>query len=118
MAESKKTTYRLYALPPTQESIGIAVKERFSRITPTPPPGYALIYTAGRQPKGSQEITKERESLLSSKDTQWLIECGATILAEEAAKQQPDLIKKISERIEALEVELERKRNELTEKGG
>lgn len=118
MAESKKTTYRLYALPPTWESVEKAENERFSRITPTPSPGYALIYTAGAQPKGSRLITGDRERLLTAADTQWLAECGATILAEEAAKQQPDLMQKISERIEALEVELQRKRDELTEKGG
>ena len=118
MAESKKTIYRLYALPPTWKSVEKAENERFSRITPTPSPGYALIYTAGAQPKGSRRITKEREKLLTAADIQWLIECGATILAEEAAKQQTDFMQKLSERVDALEVELQRKHDELAEKGG
>ena len=49
MAENQEKIYRLYALTITQESVEIAMMERFSRIAP----GYILIYTADKQPKGS-----------------------------------------------------------------
>ena len=112
------TTYRLYALPLTTESILTAMNERFSRATPKPEPGYVLIYTAGKQPDGSQQITEDNQTLLSSDDQTWLLESGAVILAEEAAKQQPILMQNLSERVEALEKELERRQREIERKGG
>lgn len=108
------TTYRLYALPPTWDSILLAVNERFSRATPS----YVLIYTAGKQPDGSQQITEDNQKLLSSDDQTWLLESGAMILAEEAAKQQPILMQNLSERVGALEKELERRQREIERKGG
>ena len=112
------TTYRLYALPPTWDGILAAMCERFSRATATPAPGYVLIYTDGKQPNGSTVITEENKHLLTDEDQRWLIECGATILAEEAAKQQPILMQNLSERVEALEKELERRQREIERKGG
>lgn len=114
---TEKKTYRLYALPPSWESVAMAVSERYSRATATPSPGYVLIYSAGEKPKGAREITQETKSLLSDADRQWLMECGAAILAEEAAKQQPELMRSLSERIEALESELKRRKEELEKKG-
>ena len=113
--ESAKRTYRLYAMPPTWEAIEIAMSEKYSRVTPTPSPGYVLIYSDGDAPKGAQEITAEESERLTSADVKWLVECGANILAEEAAKETPYAMESISERIEALEAELKRKKQELSD---
>lgn len=110
-----KTVYRLYAMPPTWDAILLATKERYARATPVPEPGYVLIYTDGEKPNGAQEITEDRRELLSDADRAWLLECGASILAEEAAKNKP-MLDALSERIEALEKELKRRKEEL-EKG-
>ena len=47
MPDIDKTVYRLYALPLTANNIRAAAQERFSRATPTPAPGYVLVYTDG-----------------------------------------------------------------------
>lgn len=112
-----KTVYRLYAMALTWESIYIAERERFSRATPTPEPGYVLIYTADKQPEGSRIITEQQRDLLTKADMTWLSECGATILAEEAAKNQTQLMESLSERITALEEELKRRKQEFEAKG-
>ena len=114
MSEDKRT-YRLYALPLTVESIEFAVSQKYSRITPYPQPGYALIYTDGEQPKSSTAITSENEKLLSEDDVRWLAESGAAILAEEAQKEQPEMMKAISDRIEALEAELAKRSAEIAQ---
>lgn len=118
MEETGKRTYRLYALPPTPAGIEAAMGERYSRITPLPAPGYALIYTADGKPDGSEEITDDKAHLLSDDDKQWLMSCGASILAEEAMKQEPEIMARISENIEALEAELRRRQAELNAKEG
>lgn len=112
-----KITYRLYALPLTWESIYIAERERFSRATPTPEPGYVLIYTADKQPERSKAITEQQRELLTKADMTWLAECGATILAEEAARNQSKLMESLSERVTALEEELRRRKQEIKTKG-
>lgn len=117
MAEESKKTYRLYAMALTNENIAVAANERFSRATPTPSPGYVLIYSDKAQPDGSQEITEDRANLLSQQDVRWLIDSGAAILAEEIEKNKPDILRGMSERLEALETELKRKKEELSTKG-
>ena len=62
MANDAKQSYKLYALPLTTENILAAANERFSRATPTPEPGYVLIYSEGQKPEGSTEITAEHEN--------------------------------------------------------
>lgn len=106
--------YALYALPLTTENIMLAANERFSRATPTPSPGYVLIYTSGEQPSGAAEITAEHADLLSAADARFLMDCGAALAAEELEKHKPEVLKGLSETVEALEAELERKKQEIT----
>ena len=113
MENESKRTYRLYALPPTWEAIEIAMSEKYSRVTPTPAPGYVLIYTGGNPPEGAMQITEDESERLTSADVKWLVECGANILAEEVANQTPFAVESLSERIEALETELKKKKQEL-----
>lgn len=109
--------YKLYALPATLESVVLATHEKYSRATVTPPPGYVLIYTDGESPKDAQQITEEHKYLLTEADTSWLLECGASILSEEAAKHASDLMQELSQRVEALESELKKRKEELERKG-
>ena len=109
--------YKLYALPLTTENIMAAANERFSRATPTPEPGYVLIYTNGEAPKGATEITEEHADLLSTADARWLMDTGAALAAEEIEKHKPEVLKGISESIEALEEELKRKKEEISQRG-
>ena len=117
MAEDGKTIYRLYALPLTISNIDIAAKYRFSRATPTPVPGYVLIYTDDNTPDGAYEITEDDAKLLSAADERWLFDSNAAIIAEEIELHKPDILRGLSERVEALETELKLKKEELSEKG-
>lgn len=117
MAEEGKKTYRLFALPLTISNIKIAADVRFSRATPTPEPGYVLIYTDDDRPNGAYEITENDANLLSAADKRWLFDSNAAIIAEEIELQKPDILRGLSERVEALETELKRKKEELSEKG-
>ena len=125
MKKNGKKNYRLYALPLTAENIELAARERFSRATPFPAPGYVLVYT--RSPLGTSredavEITKETLGRLTEQDNRWFYDCNAVILAEEMQKNQPELMKILSERVTALEEELRKRKAELdndsTERGG
>ena len=118
MADIEKTVYRLYAMPLNAQSIANAAQERFSRATPTPEPGYVLIYTAGSAPEMSQEITKENINRLSPADERWLFDSNAALIAEEIRRREPEILSGLSEKIEALEKELERKKKEFEEKEG
>ena len=118
MDESKpKVTYKLYAMPLNAGNIEIAAKQRFSRATPAPAPGYVLIYTTGRKPAGSEEITEERVELLTQADKQWLFDSNAAIIAEEVEKHKPEMLTGLSEQIAALEAELRRRKTEIDTEG-
>lgn len=111
--------YRLYALPLNANSIEKASKYRFSRATPTPAPGYVLIYTDGRKPNESVEIKNKDAERLSSADARWLYDSNAAIVADEIEKQKPEVLKSLSDSVEALERELEKvKGNEGADCGG
>ena len=111
-----KKTYRLYAMQTSQESIAAAISEKYSRATATPAPGYVLIYTDKSAPESAKEITNDNLRLLTDADMQWLDECNAMILAEEMAKEQPKMMDMLSERVAALEAELERQKQEIETK--
>ena len=114
MEKDAEKRYALYALPLTTDNIMLAANERFSRATPTPSPGYVLIYTNGEQPRGATEITAEHADLLSAADARFLMDCGAALAAEELEKHKPEVLKGLSETVEAREAELERKKKEIT----
>ena len=111
-----KKVYRLFALPLTTQNIGIASGERFSRATPSPAPGYVLIYTTAEIPD-AVEITENEVDRLSSGDSRWLFDCNTAILAEELKNHEADVVKDLSFRMEALEEELKRRKQEIEMKG-
>lgn len=116
--ENEKKIYRLYAMPLTAENIGKAANERFSRATPTPEPGYVLIYTAADAPEGALEITQEeRGNLLTPADVQWMMDNRAAIIFEALRKNETEVLKTMGKQVEALERELRQKKNEITGKG-
>lgn len=115
-SESTPKKYRLFAMPATSESIATAINEKYSRATATPAPGYVLIYTNKTAPKNAKEISDDNLRLLTDADMQWLDECNAMILDAEAAKNQPKMLAMLSERVAALEAELERQKTEIETK--
>lgn len=114
--QTVKKLYRLYALPLSPENIALASKERFSRATPFPIPGYVLIYSTSLV-NNAVEITEEEVSRLSSGDSRWLFDCNVAIIAEEAKKHEAEVVKDLSFQLVALENELKKRKEEL-EKGG
>ena len=117
MPDMDKTVYRLYALPLTATNINIASKARFSRATPSPVPGYVLIYTEGEKPDGAMEITKEQVNLLSPADERWLFDSNAALIAEQIELHKPDILGGLAESIDALETELKKQKETLEKKG-
>ena len=117
MPDIEKTVYRLYALPLTSNNIKTAAQERFSRATPSPAPGYVLVYTDGEKPRGSEEITKERVNLLSPADERWLFDSNTALIAEQIELHKPDVMAGLSQSIEALETELRKRKKELESRG-
>lgn len=117
MEQNAEKRYRLFALPLTAENIMAAANERFSRATPSPEPGYVLIYSNGDAPEGAKEITDEHVDLLSAQDARWLLGNAATLAAEELEKHKTEALKGMSESVVALEAELERIKNEIIQRG-
>ena len=115
MESDARKKYALYALPLTEDNIRTAADARFSRATPTPEPGYVLIYTDGKMPKGAQEITPERASMLTAADARFLLDSAAALAAEELEKHKTEALQGLSESVEALEAELKRKKEELSQ---
>lgn len=100
MTKELNIAYKLYALESNGEGIEIASKERFSRITKF----YILVYCKdGKPPKNGAEITQTETHRLSAADEQWLLDCNMAILAEEAKKNEAEITKKMSERLEEIE---------------
>ena len=117
MANDAERKYALYAMPLTAENILAAANERFSRATPTPEPGYVLVYTDGDQPNGSREITAEQADLLTAADARWLMDCGAALSAEALEKHKTEIFKGLSEDLENLERELQRAKEKIEQRG-
>lgn len=113
MAENQEKIYRLYALTITQESVEIAMMERFSRIAP----GYILIYTADKQPKGSIEINGEDVKRLTKADSDWIMICAATLLRERMEQNQTQSMENLSRMVDQLSAALAAER-EKTKTGG
>lgn len=111
----EKRTYRLYATRLTTENLADLSGERFVRATAFPEP-YILVYTDKDAPKNGVEIENEREDVLSDADKLWLCDCQCVALMD-AARNNPDAIQDMSQRIVALESELQRQRAALSEKG-
>ena len=112
MKDDKKAVYRLYALELTHENLRKAESERFSRATTNPAP-YILVYSEREAPDGAIVISAETADRLTASDRQWLADCQAAILAENVKKNQAETIQNLSERIEALEEELRRRKTDM-----
>lgn len=93
------TAYRLYALPTTPAALDGMGPQRFSRVTPE----YSLVYTDKEQPKGSVEMKEEDATRLSAADENWLLSCNLTLIKEEIERKKPELLRKLSEKIESME---------------
>lgn len=109
MAENQEKIYRLYALAITQESVEIAMMERFSRIAP----GYILIYTADKQPKGSIEINGEDVKRLTKADSDWIMICAATLLRERMEQNQTQSMENLSRMVDQLSAALAAEREKI-----
>lgn len=109
MAENQEKIYRLYALTITQESVEIAMMERFSRIAP----GYILIYTADKQPKGSIEINGEDVKRLTKADSDWIMICAATLLRERMEQNQTQSMENLSRMVDQLSAALASEREKI-----
>lgn len=99
MEKELKIAYKLYAVEVNPESIKVASQERFCRITPF----YILVYTAGKAPKDSIEMTQTETHRLSEQDAQWLGDCNIVILSEEAKKHESEIAANMAERLARLE---------------
>lgn len=109
MAENQEKIYRLYALTITQESVEIAMIARFSRIAP----GYILIYTADKQPKGSIEINGEDVKRLTKADSDWIMICAATLLRERMEQNQTQSMENLSRMVDQLSAALAAEREKI-----
>lgn len=109
MAENQEKIYRLYALTITQESVEIAMMERFSRIAP----GYILIYTADKQPKGSIEINGEDVKRLTKADSDWIMICAETLLRERMEQNQTQSMENLSRMVDQLSAALAAEREKI-----
>ena len=112
MEEQKETAvYRLYALNLTQENIGLALEQRFSRIAS----GYILIYTSGEAPKKSVEINGKEIRRLTKADEEWIMECAANLLRERIKKEEPKTMERLSSMVDQLAEALDAERVKLTQ---
>lgn len=104
--------YRLYAARVTGETVALAEKERFVRITA----GYMLLYRT-TTPKKMQTVEIKGADLkrLTERDRLWLADCIAAALADGVKKNRADTQKRLNELMDAWERELEKERSRIDE---
>lgn len=107
MSENKK--YKLYAQNITGENVAKAESQRFCRITSE----YILIYTCGRKPYRSAEITPREIKRLTENDLLWLQDCNAALIMEQTKEKQSEIAEDLSKKMETLEAELEKEKERL-----
>lgn len=102
--------YRLYAARVTGETVALAEKERFVRITA----GYMLLYRT-TAPKKMQTVEIKGADLkrLTERDRLWLADCIAAALADGVKKNRADTQKRLNELLDAWERELEKERSRI-----
>ena len=104
--------YRLWAVPATEEGIAFAQKTAYSRI------GNGRILAYGRiaprnAPDGSDEIRDaEASSVLTEKETEWLMRCNVEICRRFAAEHGKTVMDAMPEFLKRLEEELEKSAKE------
>lgn len=113
MEEQKENVvYRLYALNLTQENIGLALEQRFSRISS----GYILIYTAGDAPEKSVEINGKELRRLTKADEDWIVECATRLLCGRLEKEEPKTMERLSQMVDQLSEALDAEREKLKQR--
>jgi hypothetical protein len=117
--EQEKRIFKLYAFINNDNSISLAEKNRFSRITAQ----YVLVYTDDEKTiedkaKHSYIIIRENDTnRLSKGDKEWLTSCNLEIIFEEAAKNQDVILQSMDETLKKLEQALEEEKIKLQSKG-
>ena len=111
--KNEKLTYNLYATRTTEAVIEAVSAMRFARITA----GYTLVYCEDENtmrktfPFIEYTIIKDEETnRLSSADKEWLMNCNFTIITEEALKNKEIVLQNMTDALDALEAELEKRR--------
>ena len=110
MSENKK--YKLYAQNITGQNVAKAESQRFCRITSE----YSLIYTYGRKPYGSVEITTGETKRLTANDRLWLQDCNAALIMEQTKEKQGEIAADLSKKMDTLEIELMKEKERLESK--
>ena len=100
--------YRLFALPPTNEGIEVAQKNRFSRVTKD----YALVYS-DEEVKGGKEVTEENLYRLTKADSKWIQDCNYAIIFEETKRKEKEISANLSDTINRLEEVLKESKEDL-----
>ena len=92
--------FRLCAMPTTAEATATIEGQRFSRITAD----YTLIYTADEKTPEEWVILSDGDAgRLTPEDRRWLNDCNAALIAEEAARQRPRIIRKLADLLDDIE---------------
>lgn len=103
----KAEKYRLFAMPVNAESVKLAQKSIFSRVTAW----YVLVYTTDTSIDGAANIDGDDIERLSSADRDWLLACNMKLIAEDAKRREKEISQTIGEKIERLEKALEQAKN-------
>lgn len=92
--------FRLCAIPTTAEATAEVEGQRFSRITAD----YTLIYTDDDPIPESWVILEDGDAgRLTAEDRRWLNDCNAALIAEEAARQKPRIIRRLADLLDDIE---------------
>ena len=104
--------YKLYAAQVTGETVELAEKERFVRITA----GYMLLYRKSA-PKNIRAVEIRGADLkrLTERDRLWLADCIAVLLAEGLKNNRESTQKRLNELLDAWERELAEERSRIDE---
>jgi hypothetical protein len=106
LSEETKT-YALYALQLTEENVIKAMPERFMRATPD----YILIYTDEEQPQKSVQIGIDDIRRLTNADREWLSVCNLAVIRDEMARNEPQILERLSSTINYIEAALKEAAN-------
>lgn len=107
MSDEKKK-YQLYAMTLSEETVRIAEKSRFNRVTAK----YVLVYSdslcCDAENSRYHIIDQNEIAYLNEEEQRWLLECNLIIIAEESKKNAGDVLKLFETKLKRLEEELEK----------
>ena len=113
---NEKRKYTLFAFGTNDNTIELAQKERFCRITPR----YVLIYSDTNEiieEHGFQSyiiIGESEKDFLNDGDKEWLFYCNLTIIAEEASKNEELILQNMDDTLKELEEALSKEADKLS----